>query len=603
MISIIKKIFDFLSSIKLAVILIIFFGVLLSWATFYESEHGTPAAQRDIYKTIWFDVFLFFLGINVAFSAISRYPWKKHHVGFLVTHLGILIILFGSAMTRKFGVEGQLILQENEQSDEMLLSDNVLAVSIPRLNVRETFDPWFQHSKIPDGKEIRYPVGETGVECYVVDYLSNPRSRMHVTDDGPPGQYAVHFTIFQSGHTHAALDEWLLSDHPRSGILNLQGARITFSKVDSQAELEQKFTPPTSSAPQSDTDKGELIVQNEADEEVFKVALSDVLNQSAQFSIEGATYSLTVTDFLPRATVNEGALINNKSGPMNPAVRATLKGPSGAENHIAFSLFPDVESMHGGSENTNGLKVRFNYTIDSASTNQPDRRNNQLDLYIDPQEDLHYRVSNQGGLFATGTITIGTPFNTSWGNFMMQVEELKSNARLVQEFYDAGMNTEGPHNNPAVQVRVEHNGDSRESYVFYNNPRTLNVGGDQCIIEFGQKRYPLGFTIQLIDFQAPRYPGTNRPQRFQSKVKLIDPEENINQDQLVYMNHPLGHDDFLVYQSSYIEGKNGEPDISIFSVARAPGTPIIYVGSIVMILGMIIIFFSKKYGRRRSVQF
>jgi len=59
------------------------------------------------------------------------------------------------------------------------------------------------------------------------------------------------------------------------------------------------------------------------------------------------------------------------------------------------------------------------------------------------------------------------------------------------------------------------------------------------------------------------------------------------------MNNPLYYNNFVVYQSSYIEGKNGSSDISIFSVARAPGTPIIYFGSIVMVLGMIIIVYQK----------
>src|SRR5690606_22786196 len=90
-----KKTFDFLASIKLAVILLVVFAVLLSWATVLESKHSTDYVQRLIYQTFWFDLFLFFLGLNVLFSALSRMPWKKRHTGFLVTHLGILVILLG----------------------------------------------------------------------------------------------------------------------------------------------------------------------------------------------------------------------------------------------------------------------------------------------------------------------------------------------------------------------------------------------------------------------------------------------------------------------------------------------------------------------------
>ena len=154
--------------------------------------------------------------------------------------------------------------------------------------------------------------------------------------------------------------------------------------------------------------------------------------------------------------------------------------------------------------------------------------------------------------------------------------------------------------------RSQQNGKSTETFLSYGAEQVVNVENEQFIIYYGRHRYPVGFTIELIDFQAPRYPGTNRPARFQSLVNLIDQEKNLKEERLVYMNNPLAYNNFLVYQSSYIEGEQGRPDISIFSVARAPGTGTIYFGSIVLCIGMILMFGTTQYSsinyRRYSIK-
>jgi hypothetical protein len=85
----------FLSSLRLAVVTMVTLGSVCGFATFYEMRNGTPAVQRDIYQTPWFAFLLALLGTNVVSVMASRYPWTKHHVGFLTAHVGILTILLG----------------------------------------------------------------------------------------------------------------------------------------------------------------------------------------------------------------------------------------------------------------------------------------------------------------------------------------------------------------------------------------------------------------------------------------------------------------------------------------------------------------------------
>lgn len=109
-----KKVFKFLSSLKLAVPLILTLAVLLATGTIVESRSSTWAAKHYVYSTWWFALFLLLLGTNVLCSALSRYPWKKHQTGFVITHSGILLILLGSLVTQQLGNDGQIALSEGE---------------------------------------------------------------------------------------------------------------------------------------------------------------------------------------------------------------------------------------------------------------------------------------------------------------------------------------------------------------------------------------------------------------------------------------------------------------------------------------------------------
>src|SRR3982751_3799406 len=60
---------------------------------------------------------------TLAVSALSRWPWKKHHVAFLVTHLGIITLLFGSLIGRIWGIEGTMTIFKGDPASNRLLID------------------------------------------------------------------------------------------------------------------------------------------------------------------------------------------------------------------------------------------------------------------------------------------------------------------------------------------------------------------------------------------------------------------------------------------------------------------------------------------------
>jgi hypothetical protein len=102
--------FAALASLRLAVVLLALFAACLAGATLLESRYGGRVAQELVYRTWWFALLLALLAVNVLGAALKKYPWKRHQAGFLITHAGLLALVFGGLLTLLCGVEGQMIL-------------------------------------------------------------------------------------------------------------------------------------------------------------------------------------------------------------------------------------------------------------------------------------------------------------------------------------------------------------------------------------------------------------------------------------------------------------------------------------------------------------
>src|SRR5690242_4235204 len=122
-ISIAKFIGRLLASLKLAVVLLLGITASLAAATFIESLNDTRTAQYWVYKSWWFSALLLLLGVNILAVALSRIPWKPKHTPFLLAHLGILILLTGSFLTQKYGLDGNLRITEGETTNVVELED------------------------------------------------------------------------------------------------------------------------------------------------------------------------------------------------------------------------------------------------------------------------------------------------------------------------------------------------------------------------------------------------------------------------------------------------------------------------------------------------
>src|SRR5690606_40090437 len=74
------------------------------------------------------------------------------------------------------------------------------------------------------------------------------------------------------------------------------------------------------------------------------------------------------------------------------------------------------------------------------------------------------------------------------------------------------------------------------------------LGGLDFALAFGSKVYELPFAIELNDFIAEKYPGTEMGYAsFMSKITVHD-EKSFDYD--IFMNHVLDHKGYRFFQSS-----------------------------------------------------
>lgn len=116
-------------SLKLAVVVILSLTAALIVATVMESMYDTPTAQYWVYQAWYFYAILGTLGWLIFAVAMSRLPWQKKHLPFLSAHLGILLTLYGSWLTYKFGIDGSLQVSEGQTESAVELNEPLLLIA------------------------------------------------------------------------------------------------------------------------------------------------------------------------------------------------------------------------------------------------------------------------------------------------------------------------------------------------------------------------------------------------------------------------------------------------------------------------------------------
>ncbi len=229
------RVFRFLASLELAVILILLVAVALSVGTIYESKYSAQVASVIVYRSLWMQALLWLFVTNLAAAAFSRLPWKRHHIGFLVTHLGIIVLLVGAFLTQRFGVDGSMVLAPGEKGRQVSIEEDRL--NLYRAMAGESYELLLsQKLQLHPLREFKDPVTFFGsdskgakIPMTVVNYI--PKARRVIDAAPSKDKSGVPALKFQLRGSRGNLEEWVFLQNDVGASREVGPAMLRFQKV------------------------------------------------------------------------------------------------------------------------------------------------------------------------------------------------------------------------------------------------------------------------------------------------------------------------------------------------------------------------------------
>lgn len=539
----------FLGSIKLAIPILVLVTAALIAGTYIEASSNADQAKALVYGSWWFITLMAIVCVILVFAVVSRYPWRRKHVGFIIVHASLITLITGGFISLFGRVEGQLPLQEGSASGFML-SDKEQVELLKHENGE------FLTDQVAILQSTSGPISLGDLTLNIKELWPNAQRTINVTNDGDKPLEAIEYA-FASDPSHTG---WFAAGAPgQAGPLRLRLLRPNEPWVTPRGPAEITTQP--------------SFVLNGIRYPIGKVG---------DPAVPGWTIK-SVERYKSAAMGEHGELSEAEGGQSNPAIRVIIEdGKGNVERHTAFSLHPDlILSRMAEGDTPSGAKL-----VPGGST-EPDE-------LVFQATDTGFRVAYLGssGVFKEQQFTQtpgkagGTegPWTVTIAPEPILIAKRYSHANPKPNYIK--VMREGPN---TTSVLVAETPEGQVVYLPWNTPTPVKIGGQVHLLRYGANLIELPFTIKLEDFRKLDYPGTAMAMSYESDVS-VEYSNGDSGETTIWMNHPLKYEGWKVYQSSF----RGD-SVSIFSIMRDPGLWIIYVGCIGMCLGIAVMFWSRAY--------
>ncbi len=572
---VLRRLTSSFGSLAMAVGLLITIGAVLAWGTIYETRFGTASVQRFVYQSWWFQALLAFLALNLAVAALERFPWKRRHLPFVLAHIGIILILAGGIIGGRFGIDGQLIIQEGQAQRLLQLPQNVLVVSQPNPGVGEVIPIHFEATAWNHEPHARFHVDLEGrsIQLVVDRYYPNALMEEAITGDGPTDNPAVQLVLRHGEQEETA---WLLAHDPERFGLRWGEAHLLFLEPSTEQQLAQLIGRSESES----QPRGVVTVEMPARRIRQEVPVPE--NLSRPVSIRGTPYQLTFKAYFPDFTLTEQGPANRSEEPNNPAVALTLSGPEGSDAHLLFAFHPDFPALHG---RTHTIQAHLTYTHSAGGSLPP----NAITILRTPAGDLQSVMTGAAGEREhAASLQTSQTYTHPWLDYQFELAVYHPKAKLTQHFRNRETNEVRAE---VLHLSAQEGQAVAEAWIGLRGSVELALNEHPIAVEYRPAQRELPFAVKLLDFRKIDYPGIQMAAGFESDVELIDAQRGLTLLRTISMNNPLRYRGFHLYQSSYIPGAT---ETTVLSVRNDPGTPFVYLGFLTVIAGVVSMFVLRR---------
>ncbi len=569
----------FAGSLWFAAVLMTLLLVALVCASIFEVMYGSELALVEFYRAWWFEGLLFLVAMNVFSSLVIRLPFSRRQIGFAVAHISILLVLAGAFITKHFGIDGQITLAEGQTAQTFDISRQILSVSNLSRQRESTFDLNLPSSR--NFKPLDYPIYSVlnldNLTIEIQRYLPASLPVRQVFNDNPDPNHAVEISLSPNGYDKAV---WIFADPTAEDASDT----IRFRLAADRKQLDHFLNPPPATSP---ADPGTLKIRYQNID--LQIPVRDALKSPVK--VGNADLTVRVLRYMPHAVVDAAGRVANASDqPVNPAVEVEFVASTAHEKRLAFAHFPDFAARHRKQEIIPGLSLVYDQSpkTDFAVP---------VEIVSGPDGDLYVRFNSDGKNIETRKITVGTPIDSPWTGQKFQVLRRFDHARLDWKLVPD--ETSDPNRIPGLLLNITANQTRRQLWIQKQWTREITIDGQKFEFKYTNKNIPLGFDLTLDRFRIGYYPGGDRPKSFESLITIRQSPAQQRQTCRITMNHPVTYGGYSFYQASYNQ-EDGHW-VSVLSVTRDPGKPLVFVGYIGMFLGMLFTIRERRNSRKNEI--
>jgi hypothetical protein len=167
----------------------------------------------------------------------------------------------------------------------------------------------------------------------------------------------------------------------------------------------------------------------------------------------------------------------------------------------------------------------------------------------------------------------------------------------------------GPDLPDGVKIRIEQGGKASDQWIPAGWQISVPAGGANVQVAYGWKQIPLPIGLELVDFEVQRNEGSDSPAGFKSTVLVTSAEGQTATGQC-WMNNPFNYPGewwrtwsgltFKMSQASWNPENLGQSTIQIL---RDPGWLLKWIGSLLIVSGIFMLFYVKKFRRPAKAGF
>ncbi|NCN95149.1 MAG: cytochrome c biogenesis protein [Bdellovibrionales bacterium] len=291
--------------------------------------------------------------------------------------------------------------------------------------------------------------------------------------------------------------------------------------------------------------------------------------------IEFGNEKIEVVEYLHLAFRDEKIISSEREGD-GPALRFQLKN--------ANVDVTEWVRREGGKSSANVDLGPASIVLSDGSYKPIEGVNEIVFSPIPNSDEIRYMVYDKSNLLKKrGQIKESEGFDVGWMGLQMKI--LRYHPHSFQKVTYEKAESSSPLAHSAIRFRFR----DQEHWMGIGSLVRLYTEDRMYVLAYVFRQLDLGFELKLKDFKIGYNQGTKKAASYESLVETPEGEEV-----LISMNEPLKYAGYTFYQASFEQDEMGKATLSVLSVNYDPGRWIKYLGSLLIVLGSILLFYFRK---------